>query len=335
MAIDVSKIKYDLFALTSAGDKIHLINASRNIQTAENAGELAMRMEMDVQNRRLPDGKWLHQQLQLGGQLFLLSDWGAGWKEVFRGTIFNWHYRTAALGHLTITAFDQLIYLTKSSDDRFYPAGTMARAIIQDIAGAWGIPIGIIAGPNVALAKQVFRGERLADMICRVLEQAQKRGGGKWIVQSKLGKMNVIERGQNTPVYYFGADKNVSEVEDQQDIENLVTRVKIIGAEDKKGRAPVVATLDGRTEFGVLQDLVYQRQYDNAAAAWAAAREMLAEHGRAQKRRKVTALDLPFLRRGDGVHVSAGTLSGDYIVTSVARNVDAQIMMMEVEPVGQ
>ena len=69
-----------------------------------------------------------------------------------RGTVFAWDYRTDPLGHFTITAYDQLIYLMKSQDDRFYKAGQTAKAIIQDIAGAWRIPLGTVEGPECCTA---------------------------------------------------------------------------------------------------------------------------------------------------------------------------------------
>jgi hypothetical protein len=210
----------------------------------------------------------------------------------------------------------------------------MAKAIIEDIAKAWGIPLGDVQGPNIALGKQVFRGETLADMINSVLKEAKAKGSIKWIVRSKQGKIDVIKPGQNSPVYLFTADTNVESIEDRQDIEDLVTRVKIIGAEDSEGKAPVVAQLDGRTEFGTLQEVVYQRQYDTPAAAKSAAEDILKERGQPRRRRKVTAPDLPFLRRGDKVKVEAGTLIGYYIVSSVIHNATQRIMSMEVEDVG-
>lgn len=194
--------------------------------------------------------------------------------------------------------------------------------------------MGDVQGPNVALGKQVFRGETLADMINSVLKEAKAKGSIRWVVRSKQGKIDVIRPGQNTPVYLFSANTNVESIEDRQDIEDLVTRVKIVGAEDKEGKAPVVATLDGRTEFGVLQEVVYQRQFDNAAAAKAAAQDILKERGQPRRRRKVTAPDLPFLRRGDKVKVEAGTLIGYYIVSSVTHDATNRIMVMEVEDVG-
>jgi hypothetical protein len=332
--IDVAKISYSLILLRPDGQRIDLQPFLRSLSWEENDGELAVRLEAELQNIQMPDGKWLHQLIPLGGQIFLYADWGSGQQEIFRGTVFAWDYRTDPLGHFTITAYDQLIYLMKSKDDRFYKAGQTARAIIQDIAGAWGIPLGDVQGPNVALGKQVFRGETLADMINSVLKEAKAKGSIKWIVRSRQGKIDVVRPGQNSPVYLFAHDTNVESIEDRQDIEDLVTRVKIIGAEDKEGKAPVVATLDGRTEFGTLQEVVYQRQFDTPAAAKEAAQDILKERGQPRRVRKVMAPDLPFLRKGDKVKVSAGTLNGYFLVAGVIHDATQRIMSLEVEDVG-
>jgi len=331
--IDVSKITYSLAFLSPLGERIDLSPFLRSLSWEENEGELAVRLEVELQNQQLAGGKWLHQLIPLGGQVFLFADWGSGMQEVFRGTIFTWDYRTDPLGHFTVAAYDQLIYLTKSKDDRYYRSGTTAKAIIQDIAKAWGIPLGTVEGPDTALAKQVFRGQSLADMIFDVLNQAKKRGAGKWVVRSKQGKIDIIRPGQNSPVYCFTADTNVESIEDRQDIEDLVTRVKIIGAEDKEGKAPVVAQLDGRTEFGVLQEVVYERQHDTPAAAKSAAEDILKERGQPRKRRRVQAPDLPFLRKGDKVKIVAGTLNGYYIISGITHDATNRTMVMEVDDV--
>ena len=332
--IDVAKLNYSLVLFRPDGQRIDLQPFLRSLFWEENDGELAVRLEAELQNIQMPDGKWLHQLIPLGGQVFLYADWGSGQQEIFRGTVFVWDYQTDPLGHLSITAYDPLIYLMKSKDDRFYKAGQTAKAIIQDIAKAWGMPLGTVQGPDVALAKQVFRGDTLADMIYSVLNEAKKKGGGKWIVRSKQGKIDIIRPGQNSPVYLFTADTNVESIEDRQDIEELVTRVKIVGAEDKEGRAPVVAQMDGRTEFGTLQEVVYQRQFDTPAAAKSAAEGILEERGQPRRKRKVIAPDLPFIRKGDKVKVVAGTLNGYYLVSGVIHNATQRIMSMEVDDVG-
>ncbi|WP_213997062.1 XkdQ/YqbQ family protein [Tepidanaerobacter syntrophicus] len=332
--IDSSKIKYNLIAILPNGGQLKLDNFLRTITLSESDGELAARMEAEIQNQKMDDGTWLHQKLQLNGKVVLMADWGEGLKEVFRGTIFDWDYNTDPLGHFTITAYDDLIYLTKSSDDKFYKAGQTAKGIIEDIAKSWSIPLGKIDGPNVAVGKQVFRGDTLADMIKTVLDEAKSRGAGKWIVRSSLGKIEVVKPGQNSPVYLFTADENVESINDRQSIENLVTRVKIYGGEDAETKAPLVAQIDGKTEFGVLQEVIYQRQYDTPAAAKSAAQEILKERGSPEKTRKVIAADVPFLRKGDKVKISAGTLIGYYIVSGVSHNITQGIMSMEVEDIG-
>lgn len=332
--IDVAKITYSLSLVTPVGSRLELTPFLRGLSWEENEGELAVRLEAELQNQQLVGGRWLHQAVPLGGQVILLADWGAGQQEIFRGTVFNWDYHTDPLGHLTITAYDQLVYLAKSKDDRFYTAGQTARAIIQDIARAWNIPLGDVQGPATALAKQVFRGESLADMIFSVLDQAKQRGAGEWLVRSRQGRIDIIRTGANRPVYQFTADTNVSSVNDRQDIEDLVTRVRIIGAEDADGRAPVIATLSGRTEFGTLQEVVYHRQHDTAAAAKSAAENILRERGQPRRGRSIHAPDLPFLRRGDRVRIAAGTLIGNFTVTGVAHNATGRTMSMEVADIG-
>jgi hypothetical protein len=158
--IDIAKIKYELVVVLSNGAKVYPQIATSDVATEDNDGELAVRLEADFHNAKTSDGKRLHQHLPLGGRLFLYSDWGAGKKETFRGTIFSWHYKENPLGTVSITAYDPLYYL-KSKDDRYYRANTTAKAIIVDIAKAWGIPLGTVQGPNTALAKQVFRGDTL------------------------------------------------------------------------------------------------------------------------------------------------------------------------------
>ncbi len=332
--IDVSKITYSLVLFSPSGGRIDLSPFLRSLTWEENEGELAVRLEAELQNQQIAGGRWLHQLIPLGGRVFLYVNWGSGTQEVFRGTVFAWDYQTDPLGHFTITAYDQLIYLTKSKDDRYYKAGTTAKTIIQDIAKAWGIPLGTVQGPDTALAKQVFRGDMLADMIFSVLDQAKKRGAGKWIVRSRQGKIDIIRPGQNNPVYCFTADMNVNSIEDRQDIEELVTRVKIIGAEDKAGKAPVIAQIDGKTEFGVLQEVVYRRQYDNVAAVKSAAQDILKERGQPKRKRSVQTSDLPFLRKGDKVKVAAGTLNGYYIVSGVSHDATSRTMSLEVEDIG-
>ena len=186
-------------------------------------------------------------------------------------------------------------------------------------------------GPDTPLGKNMLRAKSLADMIYAVLDQTKKRGGGKWIVRSREGVIDIVRAGGNSPVYWLRADESVQSVEEERSIEDLVTRVRIVGSADDEERAPVIATLDGRTEFGVLQELVTQSDSDSPAVAQQEAQDLLDERGDEKKTRKVTGPDLPFLRRGDKIRITAGTLDGYYLVAAVQHDARSRIMTLEVE----
>ncbi|MNW34037.1 hypothetical protein D3C74_110040 [compost metagenome] len=327
--VNIAQIKYDIAVLLPQGERLSLSNVANGLNWSESSGELAASLQFRIYNQKLGNG-WLHKKLPLGARTLLRADWGEGWQEIHQGIIFGWEYENDSVGALNIKAYDILIYLLRSKDDRYYPNGTKARVIVEDIAKAWNIPIGVNDLPDMALAKQVFRGDTLGAMLDKVLEQVQKRGGGKYVIRASGGKINFLRQGQNKTVYRFEGEI-VRRMTDQQDIEDLVTRVKIIGKEDKAGRAPVIAQLDGKTEFGILQDVIYNEQYDSAAAAKIAAQEILKERGVPRKQRTIAAVDLPFLRRGDKIFASVGTIEGHFVVVGIQHDADSRSMTMEVE----
>jgi hypothetical protein len=326
--IDITKVKYDLVAITPAGAKIHLHEAQRGLSWEEQPGELAVRLQAELLNIKTDVG-WLHELLALGGLVVLNAEWGQGWKEVFRGSIFDWQY-SGAQRRIEIMAYDNLIYLNKSKDDRFYEAGTTAKTILMDVAASWSIPLGQIDGPDIVLSKQVFRNQSVGGIINDVLDKVRLKGNGWWIVRSKVGKMDIIQAGTNNTVYHFGSDSSVVDVLDHMEINDLVTQVKIIGQEDDKARDKVIAVVDGRTEFGLLREILHWEEASKPSEATKAAKALLAERGKPMRSARVEAPDLPFLRRGDKVHIVAATLNGYYLVQGVTHNADRKSMTMEV-----
>lgn len=343
--IDIAAVKYDLYAILPSGSQIHLTPIASNISWEEQSSELSVRLQFSVRNQKI-NGKWLHEQLQLGGRTILKADWGTGWKDIHQGIIFDWNYTQDGNGMLKVKAYDMLIYLLRSKDDRWYKNGTQASVIIKDIAKSWNVPLGQMDLPSVALAAQPFRSQTLAAMMTSVLDQVQKRGKGRYVIRASDGKMHVVKVGQNKAVYHFGSDI-VNQASDQQDIEDLVTRIRIVGkkageVEKKtkttskrkkkktKTKVRIFETMDGETKFGILQDVIYSDQYDTVAAVHDAAKEVLKDRGKPRRRSSITAPDLPFLRRGDKVYIAAGTLLGFFIVDGVMHDADKRTMTLEV-----
>jgi hypothetical protein len=328
--IDLSRTTYGLSAITPKGKHINLSPFIRTLMYEEQQDELAQRLEADIDNQKV-NGLWLHSQVPIGSWVYLYSHTTRGVEEVFRGRILGFEPMEDPSIHFQIVAYDPLIHLQNSKDDRFYKSGTTARTILLDVFKAWGIPVGQIDVPNIRLGKQVFRSQAVADIINTVLDQVKQQGGGKFILRFSQGKVHVLKPGQNSPVYHLKSDGIIQKVSDQWTAEQLVTRVKIIGNEDKQGRAPIVAVVNGRTDFGVFQEIIEQSSYDTPAAAKQAAQQIIQEKGQPQKIRQIVAVDMPFLRRGDKVHITAGTLNGDYIVSWIQHDATTRTMTLGVE----
>jgi hypothetical protein len=328
--IDVKKIKYDAILLTAEGRKLRITELLQSLTWEENQSELAQRASMVFRN--IPyAGTYLCGLAKLGAQLYIFSDWGAGMQEVFRGTIWDWDYKSSAKKDLTLIVYDNLVYMQKSKDNKLYSAGTSSKTIILDIFETWGIPINTYQGPDVALGKKVFRNRYISDMIFETLDDAKKRGAGRFVVRGVKGNVQILPRGSNQSVYHFGADSNTIMTGDKLSMDDLITRVKIIGKEDSEGRAPVEAVLDGKTEFGILQEIYHRDQEDSLAAAKQAAQEILNERGTPKRTTSLQAPDLPFIRKGDKIHVAAGNLTGYFYIAGVQHDATNGKMLMEVE----
>ncbi|MFS8639309.1 MAG: hypothetical protein LOD90_00555 [Symbiobacteriaceae bacterium] len=332
MKVDLTKTRYMVEALRPNGQRLPLSgDVLLGLNWEELANEIAGRITAVARQVKI-GGVYLHKLLPNGTPLRVLADWGQGWRRVAEGRIYRWQYEQDGRGTITVTAYDPLFALLQSKDDRYYKAGTTAEAILRDLFGSWKVPVGTIQDLRVRLAKRVVRGQRLGDVIAEVLDEARKRGAGKRHIRWADGKVHVLRYGTNSQVWHITQDTIALHTTDEQDIEELVTRVRVFGKEPKEGRAPVIATLSGRTEFGVLQEVVYSDSYDSPAAAKKAAQEILAERGKPRTHQVVEAVDMPWLRRGDRVYIAAGSLVGYYHVLGISHDADAQRMTLEVEP---
>lgn len=326
-----SAIRYRLLAISPQGEGIDLTDAVTSLTRSEEPNALAEQLSVEVPNHDATPLGWLHTLIPLGARLVLWADEGGGLTEVNSYTVFSWSHRDRGDRVLSLTAYDPLIYLLRSKGDAFFRAGTTARAIIEDLAAEWQVPIVSLAdGLDVPLGKQVYRAKTVADMMRTALAAAHSATGIRFHLQHGPGGIRVRREGGNAPTYWLQGADVVGEVEDRRDMEDLVTRVLILGSAPDGGRAPVVAQLDGLTEFGVLQEIVTAAQNDSGGKARTAAETLLRERGIPRQKRRVTSLDVPSLRRGDLVRITAGTLDGYYLINGVTRDLQDRSMTIEV-----
>jgi hypothetical protein len=323
--------RYRLVGLSPQGEALDLTGAVQRLEREEAPNTLAERLVVE-----LPDVSGeLAGRLPLGGRLFLFADEGAGEFECNRYLVVRHAARDAGERTLELGCFDPSFFLMRSQGDAFYRAGTSAAAVIEDIAGEWNVPLGPLPeGLGVPLGKQVLRGRSIADMLRGVLAEVADVAGVRFHLQWRVDRLVVRREAGNSPVPWLRGDV-VAEVVDERDMEDLVTRVLVVGNAPDGARAPVVAQVDGLTEFGVLQELVTAPQNDSDGKAVAAAARVLRERGVPRQVRRVVAPDMPSLRRGDGVRVSVGSLEGWFLVNGIERDVVEGTMTLGLRTPGE
>lgn len=338
--IDITGIEYDFVVIPPNLERLHVFNLAHDLGWEENEEEFAVRLTATFQNQDTPHG-WVNSFFGNGTWVLLSANWGDGWNEVFRGRVTRNVTSAATMSIISIDAYDPLRELLMSEDDRFYETGTTAKFIFEDIFTSWGLPAtvegsntivvrGDLDAPDTGLAQQQFRGTRLGEMLSSVLDQVRLKGDGKFIMQSDIGRINVIPRGKNKTIYYFGQD-NVTSVEDDRSIEDIVTVVRILSTSDSADKAQLEDSVLGHTELGTFQRVIYSDKFETMTAARAAAERTMNEDGKEKKIRRLKSVDLPFLRRGHAVHIKAGTLDGYYFVTGVQHNAKSRTMEFSVE----
>lgn len=317
-------------AVQGRSNLIYVDDVIESLSWEERESELATRVTMGVLNERFGD-KRLGQHLVNGATLRLFAGSNRPLDERVRGTIFqNADDYSAPYLH-SVTAYDPLFYAMQSQDDRYFKAGKTGAEIIKALCRAWDIPTGEIKGPNEKLGKKMFRGLTIAEMFDRVLRDTKDRGGGRWVLRTTKGKLDVVRRGRNKTIWHFQQDSSLGASVDRS-IEGLVTVVKIVGREKGGSKVLATATSELAKEYGHLQRIINRADFDTAKATKRAALNILeGEEGLEAKTRVLIAPDVPSMRKGDKCRVSAATMNGHYIASAVYHDPPSKTMTLELD----
>ena len=331
--VDISAVKYNLIAVLGDGRQLDLTGAAQDLGWEEGEGELALRTSFTVHNVQ-HEGKYLSDLLKPGSLVAVIADWGESRGEVARGFIVDWDISDSSTADtFAVLAYDELFNLQHIIDS-YITAGTGTKAAILSVFTDWGIPLGEYKGPDVAHGKTLFKNEYLGDILTQLLGAAEKQGAEKCLVRASKGAASVVPVGGNATIYCFSEDTNMTVTKDKISTQSLVTRVKVVGKEDKQERQPVEAIVDGRTEFGIRQRIYNRGEDDSLATAKAEAQKIIDTDGMPTRTTSIEAPDVPPIRKGDKVHVTGRRLNGYYIVKSVQHNAAAGTMTLGIDTVA-
>jgi len=327
--IDINNIKYEVILVMDNGKNMDITGIIENLDWEENKGELAMRINITMVNTQF-EGTSISSIAKPGCLVAIIANWGEGDIEVARGTITDWSTSSSnSKESFSITCYDDLYNLQKSQDNIYYSAGASTKSVIEGILGNWEIPLATYEGPNETHAKLVYKSETLSKVLLDILKDAESKGASKCVIRGYKGSVSIFPKGNNKKIYHFGEDNTIS-TSNKQSTANLVTRVKVIGKEDEEGKSSVEAVLEGKTEFGIRQRIVINAKDENLEEAKKTAREILDEKGDIEKNISIEAPDVPVIRKGDLVHVTAGTVKGYYYVEGI-RHSTSGFMSLDLE----
>lgn len=337
--IDISKIKYRLVVMTESKKQYNIKEFVEDLGWEENDGELATRISFTAKNEKTSAG--LISSLAKPGCLVgVFATDGSIDEEVARGYVTDWKpLLSGSKDKVDITCYDELYNLEESQDLIYYSSGIGTKSAITQIFDNWQIPTEKYDGPDVTHGKLAYKTESLADVLLDILDDAKKKGGGDAFIRATKGKVSVLQWGSNKTVYHFEAD-NTKQVSHKMSTAGMITRVKVIGQEDDDGRSSVEAVVNGQTKFGIRQKIYVRGKDDSVSDAQSAAQDIINDKGQVDEEITVQSPDVPFVRKGDLVHITAGTLNDYYFVKGIRHNADSMSMTMDLkkavaEPVVQ
>lgn len=325
--------KYTVYIIASkTSTKYNVTQAVTKVNRLDNDGEIAQRVSITLANVQV-NGQYLSSIFNVRDRVYIYADDGERNEEVFRGFIWERDYLTKKNKELSLTCYDNLIYFQESEEYQYFSAGYSSKSILSTLCGKWGVKLNYTYS-SITHPKLPLRGTLSDIILSDVLDEVKKKKGTKYVVKSIQDVLNINPVGSNTLVYklYAGDGGNVTEARSNITMQGMITKVVIIGKEDEDDRASVEATINGKTSvYGTLQKILSVSTNTTLAEVKEEANELLKEKGAPKQTFSITAVDIPWIRKGDKVQVSAGDMSGYFIVTSITHYGSDKTMTLEAE----
>lgn len=323
---------YKVTILNKNGKKYDVTDALTDLTLQEPENGIAQRVTLTLPQLR-HDGAYLTGLMTVHDRLYVFANTGSGYKEVFRGYIWEDVYEKGETKEITLTAYDRLIYLQESEEYKYYSSGKSTKTIFQDICKSKGITLKYNHS-SIKHSKLALRGA-LADAFEEdLLENVRKKTGKRGIVRDVKGTMEVFTEGQgNSTVYKLkhGEGGNIISTRHTYTMNGIVTKVIILGSEKDGQRAPIKATVKGKTsDYGTIQKIITSSDSDKLADLKKEANQLIKDKGKPQNNIEVKAVDNPWVRKGDKIYIDDGYRKGNAYVKSITHDALKKTMDLEI-----
>lgn len=324
--------KYTVAIITKNNTKYNVTGAITKLQLKENDGEIAQHAEITLVNVEV-NGSYLSGLINVRDRVYIYANDGEKTEEVFRGYVFTRPYSSSRKKELTLDCYDNLIYFQESEDYQYFSAGYSTKSVCGSICEKWGIKL-VYNFESITHPKLPLRGTLADIFLTDLLAEVKKKTGKKSVMRSIQDVVHIDHVGANTTIYklYRGKDGTVTDTNSEITMKGMITKVIILGKEDDNERAAVEDTVSKNTDiYGTLQKILSSSSGTNLAEVKTEATELIEENSVPKEKFRVTAVDIPWIHKGDKVYVFAGDMSGYFIVLSITHSYNDKTMTLEVE----
>lgn len=321
--------------IKSGGSNHRLESVTTDLVISHEEKDFAKKVTISIVNVKVGK-KWLHSIIKLRDLIYVYANTGSGNKEVFRGYVWERRFITTAnQRELRLTCYDRLIYLQNSHDNFLLKKGERTQDAINRLCKAWGVKVNY-SYASIQNKKTPYRNQALSDIIISIVKKAKKQAGTNPVISCSQGTMQISKEGSNTTIYKIDKNENAIGTEDIQTMDGMVTKVKIVKAQTKKnkdtGQYTTVANVKGDTsKYGTLQEVLEKGSDEKMTDVKKEAKNIINKKGKPQHQIYVTAVDNPWVNKGDKVQIDAAHLNNYYIVKGIEHDATNHSMTMEVK----
>ncbi|NDI34575.1 XkdQ/YqbQ family protein [Chengkuizengella sediminis] len=237
-------------------------------------------------------------------------------EELFRGVIFS--HSIQADGNMSVTAYDENIYLTKNVDTKKFTNMT-ASSIIKQLCNDFGISFGSIEDTGYVFPKFIMRNKTLWDMMNTALTETSKQIGRRFILFSKEGKLQLIERKKNIVEWALQNGFNILNASYAESIEDVRNQVKVISGDlEDQPIATIVEDQSLIKNVGLMQHIEESDVDQNTSQAQQLANQMLKDLSKVSEEAEIEALGNEAVVAGSVIYVSETMtkISGDFHIVT-------------------
>lgn len=248
---------------------------------------------------------------------------------LFKGVVFS--HDISEKGAMNVTAYDENIYLMKSTDRRRF-VNMKASEIAKRLCNDFGIPIGGISDTGYVIPKLVLREKSLYDMLLYALTLTRKQTGKRFFISNRDGKFYLRAGSEKQSKYLIEVGRNIISANYSQSIEETKTQVKVIGG---KKEAIVVKQRnnDLAKKYGVMQEIEVMDEKATKAQIEQRAQTLLKERGVIDDQATVDVLGIDEVITGTAVYVYEPMtgIKGGYYVTGDSHRYENGFHTMSLE----